>query len=108
MEQVKVGDVVVVSGSRERLGKVIRITPTGSFEVDCMPGSLFNANGKLKGNTDIYHPVYASIATEEDVKKIREARVINKAVTLCQNLHSKDITYEQAVELLRILDTLVK
>ena len=107
MKKVEVGDTVVVSTNySDKLGEVIRVTPAGSFEVDIVKSGLFNANGRLRGDTDVYHPITATLATEEDIKKIREGAVISKAVRACHNLQSYDITYEQAVELLRVLNIL--
>ena len=101
LKQLKPGDEVVYYYSRgfgysENIRKVDKITPKGFIRVG---GVLFNPDtGYARGDygCSIYKP------TEEIKKRIYETAVIKKARLLLGTLKNADMTYERAVEIIKI------
>lgn len=101
LKQLKPGDEVVYYYSRgfgysENIRKVDKITPKGFIKVGEV---LFNPDtGYARGDysCSIYKP------TEEIKKRIYETAVIKKARLLLGTLKNADMTYERAVEIIKI------
>ena len=102
LKQLKPGDEVVFCYSRcfggnfENIRKVDKITPKGFIKVGDI---LFNPNtGYARGDYSclIYKP------TEEIKERIYETAVIKDARLLLSALKNADMTYERAVEIIKI------
>lgn len=96
---VEVGDAVVVRSSwnNSYLSKVERITPKGAIRVN---GILYDEYGREKGS-NVWNRSHITKATEEDVKQIEEEKFIT--LTLVKLRKIKELSYEQAVEIERVL-----
>lgn len=104
--KVKVGDKVLYNyrhfGTTEKsIATVTKVTPTGRIEIDFCD-TQFDKYGRQIGRRDSYSSSSISIPTEEDYKRIMQRRVISKAESLMENV--KQLTYEQAVEIIKILE----
>lgn len=100
---VKVGDtILIVTNSKETLGTVTKVTPAGSFKVDCFGDALFTKNGDLKGG-GVWCTTKAFLADKEDIARVKNQRVIHGVVTMCHNLKDHELSYEQAVAIYKIL-----
>jgi len=106
---VKVGDKVLFTSSfqgktTEIITKVIKITPTGRIRVEIAPEIMFNKYGcemgRLRG---IYTTRYLSALTPEKEKEIKEKGIINGCKKAFDN-KKDELTYDQALEILRVLD----
>lgn len=97
---LKVGDnVVVMSHWGISIRKVEKITPKGAIRVD---GTLYNEFGSQKGG-DSWSRSLIKKATEEDIREIKKANYIKK--TLRAMHECKGLTYEHAVEIMKILES---
>lgn len=98
---VNLGDKILVRGNNvEKIGEVIRVTPKGSFEVSCSKGALFDSRGQLKG-ADVWHPVSARLAKEEDIKRVQETQFIKYVIQQCHKIET--LTFEQAQKVYDII-----
>lgn len=102
--KVKVGDKVLYNhwhfGTTEEIVTVTKVTPTGRIRIDFCD-TQFDKYGRQIGKRDSYSNSSISIPTEEDYKRIMQRRVISKAESLMKNTK---VTYEQAVEIIKILE----
>lgn len=102
--KVKVGDKVLYNhwhfGTTEEIVTVTKVTPTGRIKIDFCD-TQFDKYGRQIGKRDSYSNSSISIPTEEDYKRIMQRRVISKAESLMKNTK---VTYEQAVEIIKILE----
>ncbi len=101
---VKVGDKVIYhpSGScaRKSIATISKITPTGRIKIS---GSMtqYDATGREMGNTRAWSSTRISEATEELIQEIEQQIVIDNCLRRISSI--KEITYDQAVEILNIL-----
>ncbi len=101
---VKVGDEVIYHPggfySQKKVTYVTKITPTGRIKVECSKNQ-YNAFGTQMGG-DGWNRSYIRTGTEEEILQIRK----DKKIQLCLNRMEKvkELTYEQAIEILNILD----
>ena len=100
IKNLKVGDEVIVTSNmcgEPRISKVEKITPKGFIKVD---GLLFDDNGSQR--TSSWYKSYIIECSEEEKEKMRKKQIISKAYGLMRN--TKSITYEQAEDVIKILD----
>lgn len=95
LKSLKAGDIVIVSSHfGESICKVEKITPTGKIRVG---GNLFTDG--------LHRQVWGydrlEEATDERIAKIRKKAKIRKVLNLMRE--TKDITYEEAVAIEKIL-----
>lgn len=97
---VEVGDKVIIHGLRGRksIAVVEKITPKGFIRVS---GVLYNTNGFIRGS-DIWNIQYITKATVEEVYEVEHNNYRKRILNKLQSL--QDITYEQAVEINKILE----
>ena len=96
---LKVGDkVIVMSRCGTSLREVERITPKGAIRV---AGTLYTEFGSQKGG-DPWGRSSIKKATEEDIREIKEKTYIAK--TLRAMHECRELTYENAVEIMKILE----
>lgn len=105
---VKVGDKVLYCGGNplnyvEKIREVTKITPTGRIRISGCD-SQFNKYGKQMGDNGDWFTYSISIPTEEDFDRVKKNNAIEKAVSLCRKVKSKNITYEQAKKIIEILE----
>lgn len=96
---VKAGDKVIYTSrfGGDKVAVVEKITPKGFIKVN---GTLFTEYGINKGS-DVWSRSYIRQATPELIQQVEQ---INFRNYVLNNLHSlKNITYEQAVEINKIL-----
>ena len=96
---LKVGDkVIVMSRCGKSINTVERITPKGAIRVG---GTLYHQDGYQKGG-DSWNITSIKKATEEDIREIKEKTYIAK--TLRAMHECRELTYENAVEIMKILE----
>lgn len=100
VKRLKVGDAVIVqTDSLDRVMRVERITPTGRIVVG---GTTFTPDGWLYGSG--YWSASLCEATPEAIDSIRKNKKITSVFKLIKD--TKSITYEQAIEIEKILTVL--
>jgi hypothetical protein len=97
---VKVGDKVLIN--EDRLATVTKVTPTGRFETSKTGTSKFNKYGREIGK-DIWYRNDVRFPTEEDYKRLKENAIKDRAIRLMGTYHVKNITIEQAEQIVSIL-----
>lgn len=102
---VKVGDQVLYSywtfsGTKEQIKTVSKVTPSGRIRVEGS-NSQFNKYGREMG---VDSSGKLSIPTEEDYKRIEEKAAISRALFLMNEMTEKTLSYEKALEIIKILD----
>lgn len=98
-EELKVGDKVVINTRVNTLiGVVTEITKGGNIRVG---NTLYKPDGYIRGGGS-WSFNYITKATDKDIKKIAEGKVINKCLVRLRGL--KNISYEQALQINKILD----
>lgn len=99
LEDVKVGDVVIVHGRwSKKLAMVQSITPSGLIKVNNL---LYYPDGRQRGGST-WELTHISKATEEQIKEIKEESCI--AQTLKRMHNTSKIDYAQALAINSILD----
>lgn len=102
---VKEGDLVLLRrGSgitwEEKLVHVKKVTPTGRIRVeDCE--YQFSPYGMRLGG-DAWSSAKLSLPTEEDIKRVRENEVKQKAYKMLREV--KELSYDTAVKIIAILE----
>jgi hypothetical protein len=103
---IEVGDeVVITSLFEEKVGEVIRITPTGIIVVkDCYDSEMkFNPNGFQRGNKDSYHRwrIY------KNEQKMKEAKIKYLLRDIIYTLRYKNpetwLSYDNVVAIQKLL-----
>ena len=110
---VKVGDKVLLTYSayckqHQKIVEVTKVTPTGRIKVNGL-NVQFDKYGQKMGSHGFCSEFYQiSFVTEEQISEFREKQrrnsIINKAVKLCQQVNEKSLTYDQALEIISILE----
>lgn len=99
ISNLKRGDYVFLhSMFGTSLRKVEKITPAGNVKVN---GMLFNQYG-VERKADKWRKCTISEVTPETFSEFRKRMTINKALKLMQE--TKEINFEQAEEIIKILD----
>ena len=100
IDNLKAGDDVIISNRYiQSVGTVEKITPAGKIKVN---GLMFRKDGS-QVSSDRWCLTRLLEATPEAVRKISEDKAIRKALNAAHDL--KDITYEQAVKILAVLES---
>lgn len=104
---VKPGDYVLyqskyISACTEEIVKVLKVTPTGRIRIEGH-NEQFNKYGMPMGKTETYHHVCIKTLTEDDRKRVEENSAISEALMLMNLKNEKNLSYRQAVEIIRIL-----
>lgn len=97
---VKAGDKVIYTShfGGDKVAVVEKITPKGFIKVN---GTLFTEDGIERGSS-VWNRSFIRKANPEDIYKIEHD---NYRKRILNNLHSlQDITYEQAIEINKILN----
>lgn len=105
LKQLKSGDDVVVhawefGGSYYRMGKVEKITPTGLIRVD---GTLYRPQdgySRSRGS-GILDPSDEDVANR--LKAYNQKSIIRETIYKMRNMNYEKVTYEQAVEIRKIM-----
>lgn len=96
---LKAGDKVLISAQYSKsIGVVEKITPAGNIRLK--NGELYSPDGNLK-TKDIWNVPYIRPLTPEMEEEIQKDSVKAKALRIMHKTTS--LTYEQAVEVLKIL-----
>ena len=96
LSNLRVGDKVIVSNyGYKEIAQIEKITPSGMIKVN---GSLYNKDGSRRG---AMYSFCLQECTPEIEKELAQRAFIRKVVTRMRNI--KDITYEQAIKINRIL-----
>ena len=99
IDNLKAGDDVIISNRYNRfVCTVEKITPAGKIKAN---GLMFRKDGS-QVSSDRWCLTRLLEATPEAVRKISEDKVIRKALNAAHDL--KDITREQAVKILAVLE----
>lgn len=100
IENLKPGDKVIVRGRwRAEIAEVDRITPTGRIVIN---GTTFNPDGSERGGNSCYNRATIAEATPELIDKITRNNTVSRVKNKLHNIN--ELTYEQAVEIEKILD----
>lgn len=105
---VKVGDFVLYQNGYsynffEKIVKVAKVTPTGRIRIEGYD-EQYDKYGCQMGNRDRWScGSHIRIATDEDYKRIKENSAISKALSLMGEKNKKNLSYEQAVKIIKIL-----
>lgn len=107
--KVKEGDKVLYQywtfgGAVERIETVTRVTPTGRIRIEGS-SSQFDKYGREMGADSYGRGANLSIPKEEDYKRIKENAVISKALSLSEKLNKKTLSYDKALEIIKILES---
>lgn len=99
LKNLKPGDKVIVRdyGQFDHMEEVQRLTPTGRIIVN---GVTYNPNGIERGGDWRYRRLRE--ATPEAIEQIRRDGIISATIKRMHN--TLNITYDQAVQILAILD----
>lgn len=106
---VKVGDKLRYCGGSiynrvEKIVTVRKVTPTGRIRIDCNDSQYDKYGNEMgKGGTWSRYSTLR-IPTEEDYKRIKEHNAKAKALLLIRKLDMHNISYEQAVKIIEILE----
>ena len=103
---VKVGDIVILScgNNPDRLVKVTKITPSGRIRIDNRDDIQFTPDGREMGKRDRWSwTSYLYPATPERIEEIKQNSIIRKAYYAMNT--AKNLSYEQAVQILKILES---
>lgn len=103
LKKLKKDDLVFVRGfhGQTNLYSVEKITPKGNIRV---AGGLYNPETGLRKTSDVFDFSRLEEATPEKVQKFRQNNMIKDTLTILANLQIKDITYEQFLQLRKILN----
>ena len=101
IKELKAGDLVFVTNRHgTSLRQVEKITPKGFVKVG---NSLFNPETGVERGTDPWCVTHIKQATAEAVESFKRNALISSTLKVMQGLRRSDITYEQAVEIRKIL-----
>lgn len=105
LKQLKVGDDVVIrtwnwGGSGYTNAKVEKITPTGFIRVKGILYKPQNGNSR-SGNSGLLDP--NDETTIKILKKYKENNFVRETMDKIRNTNYNDVTYEQAVEIRKIM-----
>jgi len=96
---LKVGDLILEKYRYDTvISKITAITPTQIVVGRCR---YRKKDGRLVGNSDSWFVRKIEIPTEDDIRKIKEKRIVHKVLTRMRNTDT--ITYDQAVAISKIL-----
>lgn len=103
LKELKKDDLVFVRGfnGQTNLYSIEKITPKGNIKVG---GGLYNPETGLRKTSDVFDFSKLEEATPEKVQKFRQNNIIKDTLTILANLRIKDITYEQFLQLRKILN----
>ena len=100
LENVKVGDVVIIHKSHHReVGKVTKVTATMIHAGNCR-------YRKKDGNIVGFGPWdlhWITIPEEGEVEQLKRQKFIGNVVSRLNKLTARDVTYEQAVKIKEVL-----
>lgn len=104
---VKPGDYVLyqsryIGTCTEEIVKVLKVTPTGRIRIEGHDGQ-FNKYGMPMGEAKTYYHICIKTLTEDDRKRVEENSAISEALMLMNLKNEKNLSYRQAVEIIRIL-----
>lgn len=105
---VKVGDKLLYCWGYsyncvEKIVTVTKVTPTGRIRIDYCD-TQFDKYGHEMGNRDRWScSSSVSIPAEDDYKRIKENDAKSKALSIIGKLNKQNITYEQAVKIIKAL-----
>lgn len=102
------GDVVLwCSGPPyriEELRTVVKVTTTGRIRISDSD-EQYDKYGRRMGPRSRYRDLsYIQVATKEDIKRMTENKTIDKAYGLMQRTKKENITYEVAVQIIKLLE----
>lgn len=110
---VKVGDKVLLKYSYhcrdyEKIEEVVKVTPTGRIKINGV-NVQFDKYGSQMGQRGFCSEFYQiSSITEEEIIEFKERQrknsLISKAYNLCHNINKENLTYEQALRIVEILN----
>ena len=103
LKELKKDDLVFVRGfyGQTNLYSIEKITPKGNIRVG---GGLYDPETGLRKTSDVFDFSKLEEATPEKVQKFRQNNMIKDTLTILANLQVKDITYEQFLQLRKILN----
>ena len=105
LENVKVGDTLLVQSRwRRELVTVERLTAT----LVIAGGQRFKKATGYQVNSDTWNSVYATIATDADVKAINREIKRRTMLTLCKNISFHDLSDTQLEQILEISNNRIK
>jgi hypothetical protein len=98
LDNLQAGDLVIYKTLFVRsIIQVQRVTPTS---IVTQFGAFRKKDGYKIGNTDPYSHSHISIATDEEIKEIKQRDTINDIIEKVKRiLNTYNITYEQAIQL---------
>lgn len=105
LKQLKAGDDVVIrawdwGGSSYTNAKVEKITPTGFIRVKGILYKPQDGNSR-SGNSNLLDP--NDETTIKILKKYKESKFVRETMYKIRNTNYNDVTYEQAVEIRKIM-----
>lgn len=101
IKELKAGDLVFVSNRHgTTLCQVEKITPRGFVKAG---GMYFRPDDGVERGTDLWCVTSIHQATDESVERYQRNALISSTLKIVQGLNRNDITYEQAVEIRKIL-----
>ena len=105
LKQLKTGDDVVIrtwnwGGSSYTNAKVEKITPTGFIRVNGILYKPHDGNSR-SGDSGLLDP--NDETTIKISKKYKENKFVSETMKKIRNTHYNDVTYEQAVEIRKIM-----
>lgn len=102
--EVKVGELVLVeySSGLRKLTKVTEITPSGLIRID---GSLWNKNGRLRGEVGLGYSYFKCLTEEEYAEYLKEFKLNRIKRAIVKNIQSKvdDLEVQEVLEIAKIL-----
>lgn len=103
---VRAGDVVLLCWGypyrKEELRTVVKVTPTGRIRISDSD-EQFDKYGRRMGSRSYGKGVYIQAATQEDIKRVTENEAIDRAYRIMQRVKKADITYESALQIIKLL-----
>lgn len=106
---VKIGDKLLyqrygITGMYERVVTVTKVTKTGRIRID-YDSNQYDKYGEMMGSWNIWDSKpHLYPLKDDDMQRIKEKRTILKAVILCGDVKTNNISYEQALEIIKILE----
>ena len=104
---VRPGDVVILHSGypyrKEELQTVVKVTPTGRIRVSGCDDQ-FDKYGRRMGYPGYGLGVYIQVATQEDIKRVSENKIIDRGYRIIQKVKKADITYESALQIIKLFE----
>jgi hypothetical protein len=102
---VNVGDKLILHERTERIVTVTRITPTGRIRIDKSDSQFDKYGWEMIGYNRWRTRNYLSVPTEDNIERIKKRGTIIRALNLMRaTTQSNNLTYEQALKIIEILD----